>query len=283
MSNKSSRPPGHHPEFPEELSERLEQAWDSLEEGEVEDALAEAEALNDEAHGHPEARLLLGATLLEIGDADAALKELERAQDRVDDAVLWAFYTAGAYFELTRFGEAEDLLREMIAAELEEPSGHYALGEVLEHLGRLDEAEGCFRRAHELDPANYALPMRLTLAAFQDVIAEASASLPDELRGHLESIPVVVQDLPGQEALDPSLGETVSPGVLGLFVGRSLREESVFEAPDTPRTIYIYQRNLERTCRSHDELVDEIATTFYHELGHYLGLGENDLEDRDLN
>jgi len=283
MNHKPSGPAGREPELPEELAERLDQAWDALEDGEVEDALAEAEALKEETQGHPETLLLLGAALLEVGEPEDALKELERVQGRVSDEVLWAFYAAGAYFELTRFGEAEDLLREMIAAEPEEPSGHYALGEVLEHLDRRDDAQDCLRRAHELDPENYALPMRLTLAAFQEVITEASASLPDELRSHLENIPVVVQDLPGEEALDPSLGTTVSPGVLGLFVGRSMREESVFETPDTPRTIYVYQRNLERTCRSHDELVDEIATTFYHELGHYLGLDEDDLEERDLN
>lgn len=283
MNTNASGPAGHEPELPEELAERIDQAWDALEEGEVEDALDEAEELTRETDGHPEARLLLGAALLEIGEPEDALKELERAQGRVSDGVLWAFYTAGAYFELTRFGEAEDLLREMIAAEPEEPSGHYALGEILEHLSRPEEAQECFRRAHELDAEDYALPMRLSLPDFQEVIAEASASLPDELREHLESIPVVVQDLPGDEALDPSLGATVSPSVLGLFVGRSLREESVFEAPDTPRTIYIYQRNLERTCRTREELVDEIATTFYHELGHYLGLDENDLEERDLN
>lgn len=283
MNHNPSGPGGKEPELPEELAERLDEAWDALEEGEAEEALEEAEGLKRETDGHPETRLLLGAALLEVGEPEDALKELERAQGRVNDEVLWAFYAAGAYFELTRFGEAEDLLREMIAAEPEEPSGHYALGEILEHMGRPEEAEGCFRRAHELDGENYALPLRLTLAAFQEVISEASASLPDELRGHLENIPVVVQDLPSDEALDPSLGSTVSPSVLGLFVGRSLREESVFETPDTPRTIYIYQRNLERVCRTREELVDEIATTFYHELGHYLGLDENDLEERNLN
>ncbi len=283
MNPKSSGPVGRESELPEELAERLDRAWDALEEGEIEEALDEAEDLNRESQGHPETRLLLGAALLEVGEPEDALQELERVQGRVSDEVLWTFYTAGAYFELTRFGEAEDLLREMIAAEPEEPSGHYALGEVLEHMGRPEEAQDCFRRAHELDEENYALPMRLSLPEFQEVISEASTSLPDELRGHLESIPVVVQDLPGDEALDPSLGATVSPSVLGLFVGRSLREESVFETPDTPRTIYIYQRNLERTCRTREELVDEIATTFYHELGHYLGLDENDLEERDLN
>jgi len=283
VNNKPPEPAGQVPELPEEQADRLDQAWDALEEGEIEDALAEAEALKRETHGHPEARLLLGAALLEVGEAEDALKELELARGRVSDEVLWAFYLAGANFELARLGEAEELLREMIAAEPDEPAGIYGLAEVLEHLGKPEDAETCYQRAHELDPENYPLPLRLSRTDFQAVVAEASASLPDELREHLDQIPVVVQDLPAEEALDPTLGTMVSPGVLGLFVGRSLREESVFETPETPRTIYIYQRNLERACSTREELVDEIATTFYHEMGHYLGLDEDDLEDRDLN
>jgi predicted Zn-dependent protease with MMP-like domain/thioredoxin-like negative regulator of GroEL len=283
VSKNPPEPAGKSPELPEEQFDRLEQAWDALEQGEVDEALEQAEELKRETHGHPEVRLLLGAALLEVGEAEDSLRELELARGRVSDEVLWAFYLAGANFELARLGEAEDLLREMIAAEPEEPAGVYGLAEVLEHLGKPEEAEECYRRAHELDPENYPIPMRLSHEAFQEVVAEASASLPDELREHLEQIPVVVQDLPAEEALDPTMGATVSPGVLGLFVGRSLREESVFEAPETPRTIYIYQRNLERACDTREELVDEIATTFYHELGHYLGLDEGDLEERDLN
>ncbi len=283
MDKKPPEPAGQVPELPEELLERLDQAWDAVDQGEIEEALAEAEELKRETHGHPEVRLLLGAALLEVGEAEDALKELELARGRVSDEVLWAFYLAGANFELARLGEAEDLLREMIAAEPDEPAGIYGLAEVLEHLAQPEEAEACYRRAHELDPENYPLPMRLTREAFQEVVADASASLPDELREHLERIPVVVLDLPAEEALDPTLGSTVSPGVLGLFVGRSLREESVFETPETPRTIYIYQRNLERACSTREELLDEIATTLYHELGHYLGLDENDLDERDLN
>jgi predicted Zn-dependent protease with MMP-like domain/predicted negative regulator of RcsB-dependent stress response len=283
VNQKPPDPSGKAPELSDEQAESLEQAWDALEQGEVDEALSEAEELKRETRGHPEVRLLLGAALLEVGEAEDALRELELARGRVSDEVLWAFYLAGANFELARLGEAEDLLRNMIASEPEEPAGVYGLAEVLEHLGKPDEAEDCYRRAHQLDPENYPMPMRLTREAFQEVVAEASATLPEELREHLELIPVVVQDLPAEEALDPSLGATVSPGVLGLFVGRSLREESVFEAPETPRTIYIYQRNLERACDSREELVDEIATTFYHELGHYLGLDENDLEERDLN
>ena len=33
---------------------------------------------------------------------------------------------------------------------------------------------------------------------------------------------------------------------------------------------------------SNRELIEEITTTLYHELGHYLGLDEDELRERDL-
>jgi len=40
----------------------------------------------------------------------------------------------------------------------------------------------------------------------------------------------------------------------------------------------IYKKNLERVCRDRDELVEQIQITVRHEIGHYLGLDENDME-----
>jgi predicted Zn-dependent protease with MMP-like domain len=71
----------------------------------------------------------------------------------------------------------------------------------------------------------------------------------------------------------------LTPDLFGLFIGTNLRDESVFNVPGLPTAIYIFQRNLERACRSREELISEIGTTLYHELGHYLGLDEDDLYD----
>ncbi len=263
-----------------EQTARLDAAWESLENGELETAALEIEQLLLDTGDHPEARLLAGAALLEMGDPQAGREELLAVRGRVEDPQLLSFYLAGACFELGQFADAERELRALLTEEPEEPAGHFALAQVLEHREHYDEAETAYERAHELDPEGYPLPMRMSRKAFEEAVREAAASLPDELSDHLQELPVIVQDLPGSEALDADDGDLVSPGVLGLYVGQSLREESVFDASDTPRGIYIYQRNLEHACHTHEELVEEIATTLYHELGHYLGLDEEDLEER---
>ena len=42
--------------------------------------------------------------------------------------------------------------------------------------------------------------------------------------------------------------------------------------------ILLYKRNLEKICRDEEELIDQIQITVRHEVGHYLGLDEDDLE-----
>jgi predicted Zn-dependent protease with MMP-like domain len=114
-------------------------------------------------------------------------------------------------------------------------------------------------------------------------VAEASEHLPKDIREHLAEVPIVVEDLPTMELLR-STGdeEPISPSVLGLFVGPSLKERSVFTPVTVPATILIFQRNLERFCQTREELIHEIHITLYHELGHYLGLSEEELEERGL-
>ena len=49
-----------------------------------------------------------------------------------------------------------------------------------------------------------------------------------------------------------------------------------------PPRILLFQRNLERYARDEAELRREIARTLHHELAHYLGFGEEDMAELDL-
>jgi predicted Zn-dependent protease with MMP-like domain len=49
-----------------------------------------------------------------------------------------------------------------------------------------------------------------------------------------------------------------------------------------PNTIHLFQRNIERVARDRDDLVEQIRITLYHELGHYLGFEEEDMDDLGL-
>ena len=42
--------------------------------------------------------------------------------------------------------------------------------------------------------------------------------------------------------------------------------------------ILLFKRNLEKICRDRDDLIEQIQITVRHEIGHHLGLSEEDLE-----
>ncbi len=44
----------------------------------------------------------------------------------------------------------------------------------------------------------------------------------------------------------------------------------------------LYQRNLERFARTREELIEQIGITVMHEVGHLIGLDEDDLWERGL-
>ena len=67
--------------------------------------------------------------------------------------------------------------------------------------------------------------------------------------------------------------------VLGIFEGVPKTMKSVFDLSAGPDRIVLYQKNIEAVCSSEDEIRKEIRLTVLHELGHYFGMTEAQLED----
>jgi len=92
-----------------------------------------------------------------------------------------------------------------------------------------------------------------------------------------------VQDLPEESLAEGSDRDEVAPDILGLFDGVPLPETESLDLPQLrPNTIYLFQRNLERAAQDRDDLVEQIRITLWHELGHYLGFEEEDMDDLGL-
>ena len=101
-------------------------------------------------------------------------------------------------------------------------------------------------------------------------------SLPAPLRARATLVAVTLERRPNDELQVDGIEEDT----LGLFCGPDLVEE---EHVPMPPQIILFLENLWDFAES-DAIVfrDEIRTTFLHELGHYLGLDEDDLTDREL-
>jgi predicted Zn-dependent protease with MMP-like domain len=99
--------------------------------------------------------------------------------------------------------------------------------------------------------------------------------LPRSIREYVENVPLLIEDFPSLELLAE---ESVSPQILGVFIGVPRTEAAVTaQAADVDRMI-LFKRNLEKVCRTQAELVEQVQITVKHEIGHYLGLDELDLE-----
>jgi predicted Zn-dependent protease with MMP-like domain len=56
-------------------------------------------------------------------------------------------------------------------------------------------------------------------------------------------------------------------------------KKSIFDLPSGPDHIVLYQKNIEAVCSTEAEVREQTRLTVIHELGHYFGLGENQLKD----
>ena len=108
-------------------------------------------------------------------------------------------------------------------------------------------------------------------------VRETIASLPDALMTAARALPVVYEKKPGKDLVSDGL----DPDLLGLFVGDPYSEEG--HSAGVPAQILLFLENLWEFAEGDWEVfLDEVQTTYLHELGHYLGLDEIDLEERGL-
>ena len=103
-------------------------------------------------------------------------------------------------------------------------------------------------------------------------------ALPAKLRANAELLPVIFEPHPNETLI----GDGVEPDTLGLFVGEAF-PESESGAMQLPAQIILFLENIWEMAEANEaDYRREIRATFLHELGHYLGLDEIDLEDRGL-
>jgi len=187
-----------------------------------------------------------------------------------------------ALFECCQFDDARKALEALVQQNPEDAWVHHHLGLLDERAGKQDLAEEHFTRSRELDPKTFFSAQRLSTAEFDEAVRAAVAKLPAHVQKELENTRIAVKPLPDVDEL-VTADQVLSPTSLGMFRGMPIGERSIWNAADHfPSAILLYQRNLERACRSRDELIDEIGITLAHEVGHLLGLDEEALWEREL-
>ena len=218
----------------------------------------------------------------QLGRATEALARAEAALADLPGDVDALLERGFALYELCRFDDAAGQLREIVRISPDEAWAHHLLGLLAERRGDAREADKRFARARKLAPQDFPRPVSLSPAAFDQALEEAVESLPEPIGGYLANVAIAVEDIPADDDLiasDPPL----SPSILGIFRGSPLgHKQSMDPWSHFPSSIVLYQRNLERFARDRKELVEQIGITLIHEVGHFLGLDEEQLWERGL-
>jgi predicted Zn-dependent protease with MMP-like domain len=116
---------------------------------------------------------------------------------------------------------------------------------------------------------------KLCVAASREIEATLAA-LPKPLRERTEKLPVTFERRPNADLQ----ADGIEPDTLGLFTGPEFADEGNIPLPPQ---IILFLENLWDFAEGNEEtFCEEVRTTFLHELGHYLGLGEDELTERGL-
>jgi predicted Zn-dependent protease with MMP-like domain len=102
---------------------------------------------------------------------------------------------------------------------------------------------------------------------FEELVAEALDSIPDELAGRMENVAVHVRD------------DAPVSGLLGLYEGIPLTDRENYGGMVMPDRITIYRRPICAICTTEEEVCEQVRVTVIHEVGHHFGIDDARLHE----
>jgi predicted Zn-dependent protease with MMP-like domain len=109
--------------------------------------------------------------------------------------------------------------------------------------------------------------IRVAPDQFEEMVAAALDSLPEELGRLMRNVAVTVE---------PDGGP---PGLLGLYQGVPLTSRTTGYAGVLPDRITIYRRAICAICNTEDEVVEQVRRTVIHEVAHHFGISDERLTE----
>jgi predicted Zn-dependent protease with MMP-like domain len=104
---------------------------------------------------------------------------------------------------------------------------------------------------------------------FDRAVSEALDEVPEQFLELLDNVVVLVEEEP--DGPDREL--------LGLYEGIPLSERDSYYGAVLPDRITIYRGPLKRMCEDAGDLVEQIGVTVVHEIAHFFGIDDDELDD----
>ena len=113
---------------------------------------------------------------------------------------------------------------------------------------------------------------------FEELVAEAVVSLPEEFQLKLENIDVIVEELPSAVQL-AEVGLRRGETLLGLYQGVPLTRRSRNYGLVVPDKITIFRKPIQARCRGDSEIRREVGRVVRHEIAHHFGISDARLSE----
>jgi predicted Zn-dependent protease with MMP-like domain len=118
----------------------------------------------------------------------------------------------------------------------------------------------------------------VTREEFRQLVDEALETIPARFRNAMQNIAIVIEDEPTPEQLAEVEIEPPDT-LLGLYQGIPLTERQWAHGNVLPDKITLFQGPIEDSSEDEDDVVVAIGETLIHEIGHYFGLSEEEIEE----
>ena len=119
--------------------------------------------------------------------------------------------------------------------------------------------------------------IRMSRREFVRLVRQAYKEVPPKVKRALANVDISVEELPDPDILgNEDWAADGNDGLFGLYLGVPLPERQGGE-PELPDRIVIYRQPILQSCKNLADARKEIRITLLHEVGHCLGMDEEEL------
>lgn len=111
---------------------------------------------------------------------------------------------------------------------------------------------------------------------FEGLVEKAYNNIPQKFRDKIDNVAITVEDYPS--ATDLVTLKIRDKGLLlGLYRGTPLPQRSVWQGVRLPDEIVIFQKDIEKVCKTDKDIEERVNEVLQHEIAHYFGLNDDEI------